>query len=177
MRQLLLQRWASMEKPICTLVVCTDACVRGPLHWDRSTGTWERYKIGPATAACVGWLRSETSTTPVVKANAHLGRLGPNKAEFRALILGLEQTREYLIERSTTVTHVLLCSDSAPVLSTLSHRKNAIELAPLREQAREVEGQIVSIGVEVNYEYLPRKNPWHLQAHQLADSARRKRPS
>ena len=157
-----------VKAEIRSLVVFADASVRGPEYRDQKTGERKRRKVGPATAACFGWVRFEATAKPVVEANAVLGRLGPNRAEYEAAILALEEAREYVAKQP--VTHLLLCSDSATVINTLAHRWEAHALQPLRAKAREVQGQIEGMGVEVNYEWVPRSNPWHHEAHPLQTS-------
>jgi hypothetical protein len=155
-----------------TLFVYTDASVRGHEYHDRVSGRTQRYLVGPATAACVGWLGQESSRT-TLEAKARLDGLhGPQTAEHRAVQLGLANALTYVANQRETITHVLLCSDNEIVISTLTGWKAAQILRPYRSEVREIQGWLEQHGVEVNYERVLRKDPRHQRAHQLADRAR-----
>jgi ribonuclease HI len=157
---------------IRSLFVYTDAKVRGRLYLDPSTGKPERTKIGESTVACVGWIGAE-ATEPVVSAAVSLvGRYGPQRAEYEAVILGLANSLAYVAETEAGISHVVVCSDNKVTIDTLTGRKGAQELTPLRTLARELQGWLEHMGVEVHYEYVPRTNERHKQAHQLSQSAK-----
>lgn len=153
------------SQTIHSLVVYADAKVRGTLYFDHKSGRSQRTKVGEATAACVGYL----GLNEVVSATVPLeGKFGPQQAEYEAVILGLANSLVFVAESESPVSHVLVCSDNAITIETLTGDKAAHKLAPFRAKARLLEGWLVHMGVEVHYEYVPRTNPRHKQAHQLS---------
>src|SRR5262249_35170675 len=99
--------------------------------------------------------------------------LGPPSAEYEAMIYGLAQVAIYVATHSPAVTAAVLYSDSRVVIDTLTMRKGAGGLAPMRERARNLQGCIEAQGIDVHYEWVPRKDKRHVHAHELAAEARR----
>ena len=159
---------------MCTLIVCTDASVRGNLYDDPISGRPQRYKVGPATVACVAWAGYESSAVVLEMGVRLEGEFGPQRAEYEAVTVGLGQVLGYVTESQSSITTALLLSDNETVVSTLIGRKGVSVLAPYRAQARRLQGCLEHFGVEVQYEHVSRKDPRHKQAHQLADLAWRK---
>lgn len=154
-----------------SLFVYTDARVRGARYLDRATGRPQRTKKGRSTVAAVGFVGPH-SETPVVGLNLHLpNRHGPQEAEYIAVIVGLAHATTVVVESAIEISHVLVCSDNSITIDTLTGRKAAHELASLRRTAREFQDFLeFGLGVEVNYEYVPRTNVRHRQAHQLSQA-------
>jgi ribonuclease HI len=160
-----------MTDDVRSLHVYTDACVRGALYHDARTERAQRRRVGPAAAGCIGWVSLETA--PALEADVCLeGHLGPNRAEYHAVTLGLSNALVYVTTTDATVTDVIVYSDNEIVVSTLTLRKEAKALLPYRQQVRELQGWLERDGVEVHYEWVPRNDPRHKRAHQLADRAR-----
>ena len=150
-------------------MVYADAKVRnGQRYLDRATGELKQSKIGETTVAYVGFVGTEAK--PIVRDSIPLSRrMGPNEAEYLAILHGLANAVSVVAEQES-FTHVLVCSDSAIAIDTLTGRKAAHELAPLRAQVRWLEDYLATWDVQVNYEYVPRSNTRHLQAHQLSQA-------
>jgi ribonuclease HI len=140
-----------------TLTVYSDAKLPG--------GTY-----GVATAACVGW----TGEEKVIEVTTPLGRCGINEAEYRGVIEGLQRARDR-VSQCPSITHVLIVSDSEPVINTLTLRKDARKLRSLRAQARVIQGEVEHAGVAVNYEWASRSSTKIKVAHALAANAHAQR--
>jgi ribonuclease HI len=130
--------------------------------------------------ACVGWAGEEQ----VIAEATALAPCGVNEAEYRAAIQGLRRAKETVTERPS-ISHVLLVSDSEPVVNTLTLRKDAHALRSLRAEARRLQGELEAAGVQVNYEWASRRSTKVKLVHALAANeharserlARRREPS
>ena len=151
----------------------SDAAVRGDWCVD-SAGRQVRSLEGMAVGAWVGWVGRDTTHRPVVAGTALLSsRAGPQQAEYMALIRGLNESLMYVENReaATMPAALVVHTDNECVANTLTGVSGVYQLKELRALARELQGRIEHLGVEVHYEYVGRTNSQLKRAHEMSQAA------
>lgn len=121
------------------LFLYTDASIKGDFYSPR-----QRRKKGPATGAWCAWDHQDFSQRPLFSGSAFLGDpLGPQQAEYEALILGLQATNSFLASRRSPALEVIVHVDNKCVAKTMNCTWTAWEL---RERHERAQAEIAKLG-------------------------------
>jgi hypothetical protein len=124
--------------------------------------------VGVATGAWLGW--SEEDTQPCVEGSGYLSaEVGTLAGECYAVVEGLRSDIEY-IESCEVATEVIVCSDSAPLMTALTTGKvTRQELEAPAALAWEAQYRLETLGVKVvSYRWVRRGTPQIEVVHRMA---------
>jgi ribonuclease HI len=121
-------------------------------------------------AAWIGWHDCDPSTRPSLAGQAYVGNQGTQRAEYLAVVHGLQAVLVYARLRSKPA-HVILHVDNKTVAHTLKGVWTARGLKPYDDMARELITSLEARGIEVCIDHVAEKHPHHKAAHRMSKNA------
>ena len=146
------------------LFICTDGAVKGDFWRPRT-----RRLVGPACAGWCGWAGADYMAKPLFSGHEYLGdHLGPQEAEYGALINGLQAARRRLETRPHQVLEVAVQLDNRHVAGRMNDEIAVGELADWHRLAVGEVAAVEALEVSVEITKVGRKHKGVRQAHRRA---------
>jgi ribonuclease HI len=143
----------------------TDASVRGDF-----IRHGQRRQAGPAVAGWIAWPSEDTAERPYVAGVAFIGTQGPNRAEYLALILGLNAVLHRIGDTRDPVTEILAFTDNDYVRTQLNGERRASALKPWRDRALALINECSDTEINVKIRRPTKKDRGFKKAHSLTTS-------
>ena len=145
-----------------TVHLYTDASVRG-----RFLAPQHRSRTGPAVGAWAAWNTDDLETAPLFTGVAYLGSgIGPQGAEYRALIHGLGALLAWVSTRTSSFTTLIAYTDNTTLRNQLRRDWRVSQLAPEFRHVGQLQRALHATGiVEYGVQLVGRRDPGHKIVH------------
>lgn len=144
-----------------------DASVRGDFWAPK-----RRRQVGRACAGWIAWNSDELEHEPLFAGAAFLGSdLGPQKAEYLALVSGLQDARAWLATRSASALEFIAHTDNRCVAEQMNGHRAVSECAVHFSLAQSGLAEVGSYVASAEVIKVARTHPGLKRAHSLAARA------
>jgi ribonuclease HI len=149
------------------LYICSDGSVQGDFYAPSI-----RRQVGPACGGWCGWVTDDFSQKPIFSGHEFLGdRLGPQEAEYAALVNALQAARRRLSTRNHDALEITCYMDNAHVVQQVNGEIGVSDLTSWYELACGEIDLLRSTGLSVDVIEVDRKHHGVRRAHALARHA------